>query len=56
MIKSIPVWSGILTHFFFFGVIKCTSLILPIFIKDVLDFNVTEVSKRLQFLLSGYSQ
>ena len=43
MVNSIPVWSGIVTHFFFFGVIKCTSLILPIFIKDILDFNVTEV-------------
>jgi len=42
-LTSIPVWSVISTNFFFFAAQKGTVLNLPLYIKDVLDFTVTEV-------------
>ena len=39
-----PVWSVVITNFFFFAVVKGTVLNLPIFIKEVLDFTITEVA------------
>lgn len=43
ILTSIPVWSVISTNFFFFAAQKGTVLNLPLYIKDVLDFTVTEV-------------
>ncbi|XP_046436871.1 sialin-like [Daphnia pulex] len=42
MLRSVPVWSIIITNFFFFAVVKGIVLNLPIYVKDVLDFTVTE--------------
>ncbi|XP_045027408.1 sialin-like [Daphnia magna] len=39
---SVPVWSVVVTNFFFFAVVKGIVLNLPIFVRDVLDFTVTE--------------
>ncbi|KAK4022974.1 hypothetical protein OUZ56_008416 [Daphnia magna] len=42
MLRSVPVWSVVVTNFFFFAVVKGIVLNLPIFVRDVLDFTVTE--------------
>lgn len=42
ILRSVPVWSVVVTNFFFFAVVKGIVLNLPIFVRDVLDFTVTE--------------
>nr|CAH0105935.1 unnamed protein product [Daphnia galeata] len=42
ILLSIPVWSVVTTNFFFFAATKGTVINLPLFIRDVLDFSVTE--------------
>ncbi|EFX89865.1 hypothetical protein DAPPUDRAFT_309475 [Daphnia pulex] len=42
ILRSIPVWSVIITNFFFFAATKGTVINLPLFIRDVLDFSITE--------------
>ena len=45
MLRSVPVWSVVITNFFFFAVGKGIVLNLPIYVRDVLDFTVTEVKQ-----------
>uniref|UniRef100_A0A0P5XE04 Sialin n=1 Tax=Daphnia magna TaxID=35525 RepID=A0A0P5XE04_9CRUS len=42
ILLSVPVWAVITTNFFFFAATKGTVINLPLFVRDVLDFSVTE--------------
>jgi len=42
ILTSVPVWSVMITNFFFFAASKGIALTLPLFIREVLDFSITE--------------
>ena len=43
ILLSIPVWSLIFTNLIFFAVVGGFVVYLPIYVKEILDFSVTEV-------------
>ena len=46
--SSIPVWSVVMTNFFFYAAMKGIKVNLPLYIRETLDFTIEEV-KSLSF-------
>ena len=50
ILTSVPVWSVMITNFFFFAFVRPITLILPLFVKETLDFTISEVGSMLLFV------